>query len=127
VLAVYGAHPETKSLAPNGEPCGQGTVGLLQRRPVTARVIRLIGKESNRLEQRRSGELTADDLDLRLTIYEDHDEWRRITLPELRQIGVAKLARATRMSERRMRDILSGRAMPHARHRAALEALAADP
>ena len=127
VLATYGSHPEFKSLAPDGTPCGPQSVGLLRRRPVEAGVIRLIGKESNRLEERRSGELTADDLDLRLTIYEDHDKWRRIVLPKLRRIGVAESAKAVGMSERRMRDILKGRVMPHPRHQLALEALAADP
>jgi hypothetical protein len=98
---------------------------VLGRRSVTAGKIVLIGKESNRLEERRSGELTIDDLDLRLTIYEDHDEWRRIVLPKLRRIGVAESAKAVGMSERRMRDILKGRAMPHRRHRVILKGLAA--
>jgi len=127
VLERYPSNPEAKSLGPDGMPCGRSTVGLLGRRPVIAGKIVLIGKESNRLEERRSGELTIDDLDLRLTIYEDHDEWRRLVLPRLRRIGVADSASAVGMSERRMRDILMGKAMPHPRHRMILEALAADP
>jgi hypothetical protein len=92
---------------------------------VKARAIRLIGKESNRLDQRRTGEITADDLDLRLTIYEDHDEWNRLVLPRLRRLGVAKVSQVIGMSERRTRDILKGRAMPHAKHQLALEVLSA--
>jgi hypothetical protein len=126
VLERYPSNPEAKSLGPNGRPCGPATVGLLGRRPVVAGTIKLIGKESNRLEDRRSGELTIDDLDLRMTFYEDHDEWRRLVLPKLRRLGVTKVSKAVGLSERRTRDILRNRAMPHARHREALEALAAD-
>ena len=57
VLAKYETHPEAKSLGPNWEPCGRGTVGLLRRRPVTVGTIILIRKESNRLEERSRGEL----------------------------------------------------------------------
>lgn len=126
VLERYPSNPEAKSLGPDGKPCGRSTIGLLGRRPVTAGKIVLIGKESNRLVERRSGELTIDDLDLRLTIYEDHDEWRRLVLPKLRRIGVAESARAVGMSDRRMRDVLKGRVMPHPRHQMILEALVAD-
>ena len=99
-------------------------MGLLQRRPVTAGEIKPIGKESNRLEDWFTGLLTIDELDERLTVYHDNDGWRRITLPKLKTIGVRAVAQATGMSERRVRDILKGRAMPHPRHRVALEWLA---
>jgi len=120
VLAKYETHPESKSLGPDGQTCDRGTVGLLQRRPVTVGKIVLIGKESNRLEERSRGELTTDDLDERLTTYDDHDEWYRVMLPQLREIGVKDVAEAVGMSERRTRDVLTGRAWPHIAH---LEAL----
>ena len=62
-----------------------GAVGLLQQRPVTAGEIKLIGKESNRLEDGFTGLLTVDELDERLTVYHDNDGWMRIALPKLGQ------------------------------------------
>ena len=116
VLAKYETHPESKSLGPDGRPCGRGTVGLLRRRPVTVGTITLIGKESNRLEERSRGELAVDDLDERITTYDDHDEWYRVVLPRLRGLGVRRVASAVGMSERRVRDVLVGRALPHQGH-----------
>jgi hypothetical protein len=128
IAEKYAAHPEAKALGPDGRPCGRGTVGLLQRRPVTAGEIKLIGKESNRLEDRFTGLLTIDELDERLTVYHDDDGWRRFTRPKLNEIadriGQRAMAREIRISERRLRDILKGMAMPHPRHRAAMEWLA---
>jgi hypothetical protein len=123
VAEKYAAHPEAKALGPDGEPCGRGTVGLLQRRPVIAGEIKLIGKESNRLEERSAGLLTIDELDERLVVYHDDDGWRRFTLPKLQAMGSKKVAEAIGISERRARDILKGRAMPHPRRRAQLEEL----
>jgi hypothetical protein len=84
-LAKYESHPESKSLGPDGEPCGRGTIGLLRRRPVVVETITLIGKESNRIEERSQGELTVEDIDDLVTTYEDHDEWYRLILPALRE------------------------------------------
>jgi hypothetical protein len=114
VLGKYETHPEAKSLGPDGEPCGRATVGLLQRRPVTVGKIVLIGKESNRLDERSRGELTADDVDERITTYKDHDEWYRVVVPRLREEGAKAVAETTGVSERRARDWLTGKAVPHA-------------
>jgi hypothetical protein len=124
VAEKYAAHPEAKALGPDGKPCERCTVGLLQRRPVIAGEIKLIGKESNRLEERFTGLLTIDELDERLVVYHDDDGWRRITLPKLQAMGARKVAEAVGISERRARDILKGRAIPHPAHRKAMEALA---
>ena len=117
MLAKYETHPESKSLGPDGRCCGRATVGLLQRRPVTVGKIVLIGKESNRLEERSRGELTVGDPDERIITYDDHDEWYRVVRPQLRDIGVRRVAQAVGMSERRIRYVLAGRALPHPRHR----------
>ncbi len=122
VAEKYAAHPEAKALRPDGKPCGRGTVGRLQRRPVTAGEIKLIGKESNRIEDRFTGLLTIDELDERLTVYHDNDGWRRFTLPKLQAMGSREVAETVGISERRARDVLKGRAMPHPRLRAAMEA-----
>lgn len=117
VLAKYETHPEAKSLGLDGRVCNGATTGLLQRRPVTVGTIRLIGKESNRLEERETGELTWEDSDQWLTIYEDHDEWYRIHLPQLQEIGAKRLAELVGVSPRRIRDVLNERALPHLHHR----------
>lgn len=121
VLARYETHPEAKSLGPDGQACDRGTVGLLRRRPVTVGKIVLIGKESNRLEERSRGELTVDDLDERITTYDDDDEWYRLVVPQLRELGVKSVAEATGVSERRATDWLKGRVLPHRSHLRALK------
>lgn len=123
VLAKYESHPEVKSLGPEGRPCDRATVGLPQRRPVRVGTITLIGKESNRLEEREAGELTREEVDQWLTTYEDDDEWYRILVPRLRELGAEHVATSTRMSERRVRDIISGKALPHQAHRNLLNRL----
>ena len=121
ILAKYETHPEAKSLGPDGKLCGRGTTGLLLRRPVTVGTITLIGKESNRIEERSQGELTVEDVDEMVTTYEDHDEWYRIVLPRIRQLDVSKVAKAAGISARRAKDLLSSRSLPHTRHRLLLE------
>jgi hypothetical protein len=113
VLAQYETHPESKALGPDGCPCGRLTKGLLQRRGVVAGHIALIGKEANRLEERVSGELTVDDLSQRLTIYHDDDLWERSILPWLKTLGTRVVAETTGVSERRVRDWLTGQSLPH--------------
>lgn len=123
-MARYPGHPEVKSLAPDGGPVRRMTAGLLRRRPVTVGKITLIGKESTRIEERRTGELSTDDVDERLTVYNDHDEWYRDTLPKLRDRNdPIEVARRVGISVRRLRPILSGQVWPHQRHRDALTAL----
>ena len=81
--------------------------------------------------QRRNGRgqfhdhLTIDELDERLTAYHDDDGWRRITLPRLRELDVRRVAKAAGISERRTRDILSGRVLPHRANCSASENLIA--
>jgi hypothetical protein len=48
LLNDYLRHPESKSLAPNGEPCRRETVGLLQRAHIIGGKHRRIGKEVDR-------------------------------------------------------------------------------
>jgi hypothetical protein len=48
VLSQYHRHPEYKSLAPDGTPCGADTAGLLRRYPVTASGFHLIGEGTER-------------------------------------------------------------------------------
>ena len=62
MLTDYLAHPEAKSLGPEGEPVGRHTVGLLRRRPVAGAIpVLYIGKEANRLEDRITGLVASPD------------------------------------------------------------------
>jgi hypothetical protein len=47
LLILYQQHPESKSLAPNGTPCGPDTKGLLKRAHLAGE-IRYVGKETDR-------------------------------------------------------------------------------
>jgi hypothetical protein len=48
LLIEYQSHPEAKSLAPDGSPCGAETRGLLQRAHILAGAFRYVGKETDR-------------------------------------------------------------------------------
>lgn len=48
VLRLYPCHPESKSLAPDGNPCSASTCGLLQRASINAGTPRYVGKETDR-------------------------------------------------------------------------------
>jgi hypothetical protein len=48
VFHQYHRHSESKSAAPDGDPCKADTAGLLKRYPVTATSFHLIGKETER-------------------------------------------------------------------------------
>ena len=48
LLIEYQAHPEAKSLAPDGSACGPETRGLLRRAHIIAGEFRYVGKETDR-------------------------------------------------------------------------------
>ena len=48
LLMQYRRHPESKSLAPDGTPCGPDPAGLLKRAGMIAGEIRYVGKEKDR-------------------------------------------------------------------------------
>jgi len=48
VFQQYHQHPESKSFAPDGNPCKANSAGLLKRYFVTATGFHLIGKETER-------------------------------------------------------------------------------
>jgi hypothetical protein len=121
----YFSHAESKSADEHGNPCGRGTRGLLQRRHVNAGLIAHIGKEANLLEQRQSGELTADDANDAHLEYRDPsvDTWRTDDLPRLKQIPLKEMAALAGLSERRLRDIYAGRSTPRLKTRLRIQAL----
>jgi len=48
LVIQYQEHPEAKSLAPDGSPCGAETHGLLGRAHIIAGEFRYVGKETDR-------------------------------------------------------------------------------
>lgn len=102
VLEDYRRHPETKFLGSDGSPCGPETVGLLRRRAVfTSRdQVRLIGKESNRLEDVQAG-LIHDRTEV-VSEYADpmQDPWVTTVLPVLKMLPSVEVAAACGISVR---------------------------
>ncbi len=135
ILHTYDARPEHKSLSPDGTPTGPTTAGQLRRRSIRSATVLTahIGKEGNRLLERATGEIT-DPSDYRTTyIHPDNDGWRELVLPVLRDIGhalgIAHIARRVGVTERQVRNWVSGRAEPHAgatENRQRAERLAGD-
>lgn len=78
------------------------------------------------MEERETGELTREDTDQWLTTYEDHDEWYRIVLPALKSKDIGAVADAAGLSQRRVRDVLAGRVLPHRSNRETLRALVVE-
>jgi hypothetical protein len=112
--AQYFSHIESKSADQDGNPCARSTQGLLQRRHVIAGGIAHIGKEANHLDRRTNGEVDAEEAADLLLTYNDpaNDLWRSHDLPRLKQLPLKQVAAATGLSERRLRDIYTGRATP---------------
>ena len=126
VLDRYRTHPEPKSLDPDGRPCHRQSVGLLQRRPVTATEISYIGKESNRLDETTAG-LIHDSSEI-LSSYSDPnlDTWRTLVVATLREFNTAEIALRAAVDRRTIQRLLSGTHYPRRRHRQTLTAIAAD-
>jgi len=127
VLAEFRSHPEVKSTAPDGAPCGQWTVGLLGRRQVRSlrALTTHVGKESNKLEEVEAG--IEHDPEEVWTEYADprRDPWMEVVLPILLEMRLVDVAAAAGISQRAARAIRNGRARPHDEHRRRLIAAAA--
>jgi hypothetical protein len=115
ILTRYPRRPEHKSLAPDGTPSDETTVGKLRRRPVHSApaLTRLIGKESNKLLER----LTGEAIDPREWL-DDYGSvasvWDTLVLPALRQIGATEVARVLDVTPHSVRRWLNAGARPHA-------------
>jgi hypothetical protein len=76
----YHRHPELKYDGEDGQNCGKGTKGLLQRTHVMATRVKHIGKETNTLHDDEAGEGTAlpDELNVEIDIlhYEQAEKAR---------------------------------------------------
>jgi hypothetical protein len=105
------------------ERLGRTGCGLLHRRLVASVRELYIGKESNRLEEARSGLL--HELDVSLSTYMPADVWDRVVRPVLQQIPATWLRRKTGMSRRTIQRLRNGHADPRAGNEASLTAAAA--
>jgi hypothetical protein len=110
VVSRYRWHPEAKSLAPDGSPCGPRTVGLLKRTPVTAEMpFRYIGKETDRRWEQ--GE-DISILDPKLVEYRPNETARLVADPDLQRdmhrVSIRALAKKAGVSERTVKDARRG-------------------
>lgn len=126
VFEEYRAHPEPKSLGPDGEPCGPATVGELGRRPVFGIYPIYTGKESNRQEEVEQG--TVHDWEEVRSDYSDPrtDPWRSIVMQVLKTMDRAKLARDAGVGERHIARLRNGNQMPSPELRELLTRIAAN-
>ena len=109
--ALYRRKREAKkSLAPDGSPTNGTTRGRLRRRPITATPAqtRLVGKESDKLLERLTGE-TTNPLDYQLDLGVRQDAWTTLVLPILREIGAQSLRALTGDAHSTIYDTLQGR------------------
>lgn len=105
MLAEYRVNPEPKSNAPHGGRCGWHTVGLLERRPVTAVRIVHIGKEANELDDAQAG--TVHDTREVLNEHVSGDQWREYVLSVLSRMSRAQL-RELRLSGSNVSAVKAG-------------------
>jgi hypothetical protein len=125
VIRAYRFHPEFKSDAPDGGPCGRKTRGLLARTHVEAIGFVYIGKESNKLEEVEDG--VIHDLGEVLNEYADvrSDEFSTLALPVLRKMLVPRIVAESGLNPSTVKRIRSGRQRPHPDNREALMSIAA--
>jgi hypothetical protein len=120
VLDDYRTHVEAKSLAPDGGLCRRTTVGLLQRRPVTAESVRHVGKEPNKLEEVEAG--LVHDPDEVYTEYVDarRDPTWETVVAVLKRIPSSRLMKETELARSTIAAQRNGHAQPHETAREAL-------
>jgi hypothetical protein len=109
ILNQYLGKAEVKSLAPDGAPCGASTEGLLQRAKIVARGLIPVGKETHRhWEQGEDPSM----LDPKIQIFGQKgklvvaDEYE---IKDWRKIGIPKLMRATKLTQKAIYSIMSGK------------------
>jgi hypothetical protein len=126
VYDEYKTHPESKSAGPDGKPCGPHTRGPLYRRDVHAAYVRLVGKESNKLDEVEH-ETVPDWEDVREEYLDPKlDTWTTLIVPVLKLMPREDLARIVRISPRAIQALRNGHGRPSRAHRTALIRAAGD-
>ncbi|MDQ2889954.1 MAG: DNA polymerase [Gemmatimonadota bacterium] len=112
VIEEFAVHPEPKSAGRDRRPCRPDTKGLLYRRHVRAGRIDLTGKESNRLEDVRKGQV--HDWDEIVAKFQDpaYDEWEKRIRPNLAAMTTSEIAADTGVGERAARNLKHGHSRP---------------
>jgi hypothetical protein len=110
IVNLYHIHPESKSLAPDGSPCGWHTEGLLKRTWIVADGFEYIGKESDRKWEQ------DDDINMLfplLPLYRPDETEKLIgsspSQASCRSVSKRKLAALTGMSTRTVQAARKGR------------------
>jgi hypothetical protein len=105
---------------PRYEPCsppedGCLPVGLLRPRPITSlqALAELIGKESTVWGEAFAGEIELDDPDWLSSFGTIADPWTDVVIPALKRLDPEEVARHAKRHERKVREVLAGRADPH--------------
>ena len=108
-----------------GSPAQRATRGLLTRRPVVARSISYVGKESNRLED--VTEEVRHDWEEVLEIHKDPgaDEFRTWVVPVLADIPSKILAKEAGVTPRQIKRLRNAKQKPSAKTRGRLTRIAA--
>jgi hypothetical protein len=120
VISEYELHPEAKCADFDGNVCGKPTIGLLQRRHLQIELIKLVGKESNSLENVDAG--TVHSAEQVYTEYSDRrrDQWQTRIVPALSKLSTSVLTKETGLSRRMIIKARQGKVRPHASNQALL-------
>jgi hypothetical protein len=106
----YRRHPEAKAAGPDGRPAGPETRGLLGRLHLCDGPPSRMGKEIDRLDEDEDAALDWPDPAIYASSGRVKLAWAIRTLEGRSRHG---LAASLGVSERRLRDVLKGRAQPH--------------
>jgi hypothetical protein len=107
LVIEYQAHPEAKSLAPDGTACTANTRGLLQRAHVIAGELRYVGKEHDRRWEE------GDDVSVLEFKATEFGRSKRVVASEevkssINKIGIKKCAREGGFTRHFLRKLLRG-------------------
>jgi hypothetical protein len=114
ILRHYFGKPEVKSLAPDGNPCGANTAGLLRRAAIVAGNLIPVGKETDRhWEHGEDPSMMDFDVQIygpsgKLVVADpsDRKKWA--------SVGVRRWMRVTKLTQKTVYAILSGKGVrPH--------------
>jgi len=126
VYDEYKIHPEAKSGGPDGGPCGPHARGILPRRSVSAAYVKLIGKESNKIEESEHGEINDQSEVLEEYFDPKNDPWFTLVVPILKLMKRDELAKLGRVGPRSIQALRNGHWKPSKKTRALLTRAAAD-
>lgn len=109
ILRQYSAHPESKSIGPDGQPCTADTHGLLRRTSITAGQPRYLGKET---DTRWAAGEDISLLEFEATEYRKSSGMivaDKLTREKIPQYGKRRLMRETGLSQHTIEAIQAGR------------------